>query len=349
MAKRSKGFKRMIWICPNCQARNPGPEPTCLSCGAPQPPEAEFILPAQANFIQAESEIARARQGPDLICPYCGSRNPAGNITCRQCAAPLDEAARRRAGQIARQEIPASAQTCPACGAGNPLTATNCAQCGAPLGSTAMPSPQPAAARALAPKKKNKMARLFGLGGLLFFLLLCCGLLYALFARPARTLTAQVSQVYWRTTVSVQEVQAVDYVNEPGDPPGDAYNVSCRVETTQICEETTVDRGNGYAEVIEECRDESETYCSYTVDEWTTIDTYTIDGYDLSPYYAQPTLAPGQRLGEQNLYLLVTFSAEGENWDYTPNSLDEFQRYIPGTQWALTLNALGGVIEVSAP
>ncbi len=346
MSRRSKGFKRMIWVCPNCQARNPGPEATCLQCGAPQPPEVDFILPAVADFVQDEAELARARLGPDLICPYCGARNPASNEACQQCSAPLDEAARRKAGAIARQEAPAAALTCSACGAGNPLGTSQCAQCGAPLGAgpDAQTASPPPAAAAAAPKKKRK----FLLPALLLVLLACCGLFYALFMRPARTVTAQVSDVYWRTTVAVEEMQPVRYTNQRGEPPSEAYNVSCRVETTQVCEETTVDRGNGYAEVVEECHDEQEQVCSYTLDEWQLVDEYPLEGHTLEPRYAQPSLRPDQRQ-RKSLTLAVTFETGDERLPYTPESLAEFQRYQIGSTWQLTLNALGGVLAVSPP
>ena len=89
----------------------------------------------------------------------------------------------------------------------------------------------------------------------------------------------------------------MNYSNERGSAPSDAYNVSCHTEDQEVCEEKTVDQGNGYAEVVKECHTESEEYCSYTKDEWTTIQTYTLDGNDNFPVYENPSLASDQRLG----------------------------------------------------
>ena len=109
-----------------------------------------------------------------------------------------------------------------------------------------------------------------------------------------------MTDVQWQTSVPVQEVQAVNYSNERGNPPSDAYNLSCHTESQEVCEEKTIDKGNGYAEVVQECHTESEQYCDYTMDEWTTIQTYTLDGNDFYPVYENPSLASDQRLGSTN-------------------------------------------------
>jgi hypothetical protein len=152
--------------------------------------------------------------------------------------------------------------------------------------------------------------------------------------------------VYWKTSVPVQEVRAVGYSNERGSPPSDAYNVSCRTESEEICEDKTVDQGNGYAEVITECRTVSEQYCSYTVDEWTTIQTYDLDGVDLFPVYSDPNLASDQRVGSSATELVVYFDTSSGQETYSPKSVDEFQQFQPGSVWTLRMNAVGGILSV---
>ena len=148
-------------------------------------------------------------------------------------------------------------------------------------------------------------------------------------------------------TVPVQEIRAADYSNERGNPPSDAYDVSCRDESREVCEQKTIDKGNGYSEVVEDCHDETEQYCSYTVDEWTTIQTYTLDGNDLHPVYESPNIASGQRLGDKSEELIVTFSLEnGEQETYSPGTVSEFQQFTVGSNWTLKMNALGGVVGV---
>jgi hypothetical protein len=139
----------------------------------------------------------------------------------------------------------------------------------------------------------------------------------------------------------------VDYNNEPGSPPSDAYNLSCHDESQDICEQKTIDKGNGYSEVVEECHTETQQYCSYTVDEWRTIQTYTLDGNDLHPMYDDPSVSSGQRLGQESEELTVTFSmADGQTETYSPDTVTEFQQFTPGSTWTLKMNALGGVVGV---
>jgi hypothetical protein len=168
-----------------------------------------------------------------------------------------------------------------------------------------------------------------------------------LFFLPSKSVKATVVDVHWQTSVPLQEIRAVDYSNEPGSPPSDAYNVSCRDESQEVCEQKTVDRGNGYSEVVEECHTETQQYCSYTVDEWTTIQTYTLDGNDLQPIFEDPSISSGQRLGQESEDLTVTFSTpDGGQETYSPATISEFQQFTVGSTWTLKMNALGSVVGV---
>jgi hypothetical protein len=156
-----------------------------------------------------------------------------------------------------------------------------------------------------------------------------------------------VTDVHWETSVPVEEVRAVDYNNEPGSPPSGAYDVSCRDESHDVCQQKTIDKGNGYSEVVEECHTETEQYCSYTVDEWQTIQTYTLDGTDLRPVYQSPSISSGQRLGDESAQLTVTFSTEdGEQKTYAPDSVSEFQQFTVGSTWTLKMNTVGSIVSV---
>ena len=237
---------------------------------------------------------------------------------------------------------------CDNCGTENPGSNTVCSNCGSPLpkmeaASAASPASPIAAAAAGRPKKTNWML----IGGILGALAICCVVIGALFLIPTKSVQATVVDVHWQTSVPVQEIQAVDYNNERGSPPSDAYNVSCRNESQEVCEQKTIDKGNGYSEVVQECHNETEQYCSYTVDEWTTIQTYTLDGEDLHPIYESPNLSSDQRLGSQSEDLSVTFStSDGEQKNYSPDSVAEYQQFTMGSTWTLKLNALGGITSV---
>jgi len=193
-------------------------------------------------------------------------------------------------------------------------------------------------------KEGNEVAEVAG--GIGAVLVMCCIAVLMLFVFPSRSVTGTVSGVSWQTSVPVQEVQPVNYSNERGNPPSDAYNVSCRTDSQEVCEDKTIDKGNGYAEVVTECHTVKDQYCSYTVDEWTTIQTYDLNGTDLNPEYSSPNISSDQRLGNSSTQLQVYFSTSDGELTYSPNSVTEFQQYQPGSQWTLKLNAVGSVLSV---
>jgi ribosomal protein L40E len=353
MARKSKGFIELEWTCPNCETRNKGSEKACVNCGAPQPEDVQFEAPTEKKFVADEKASELRKHGADIHCGFCGTRNPSDAKTCSQCGGDLSEGAARQAGR----EIDMSAKgpeklTCSNCGAENPGTNVNCQECGAPL-----PRPEPAKPAAVpmsfatpgaaqADGKKRKKPNLKILGAIGVFAVLCCIAVAFLLFAPSSSVQATVTDVYWQTSVPVEEVQAVSYSNERGNPPSDAYDVSCWDESQEICEEKTIDRGDGYAEVVEECRTETDQYCDYTLDEWTTIQAYTLEGHDNFPVYEQPSISGDQRLGNESVDMTVFFDTEKGQKSYTPGNEGEFQQFQVGSTWSLKLNALGGVVSV---
>jgi hypothetical protein len=352
-SRRTIGYIQNEWTCPNCGTRNKGGVKTCENCGAPQPENVKFELPSEQKFVTDEEQIKAAAAGADIHCPFCGTRNPASAKTCSQCGGDLVEGKAREAGRIMQAPPPQpKIVKCDNCGAENPGTNALCSNCGSPLPKVAavqaaaanVASPRPAAGTNVGkPKKTNWML----IGGILAFLAACCIGIAALFFFPSKSVQATVTDVHWQTSVPLQEVRAVDYNNERGSPPSDAYNKSCHNESQDVCEQKTIDKGNGYSEVVEECHTETEQYCSYTVDEWTTIQTYTMDGNDLRPIYESPNVSSDQRLGNESEELTVTFSTEnGEEKNYSPDSVSEFQQFTIGSTWTLKMNAVGGITSI---
>jgi len=348
--KESKGFVQLEWVCPNCNVRNPGPVKTCESCGAPQPENVKFERAAEEKIVTDEKLVQAAKAGADIHCGFCGTRNPATATNCSQCGADLKEGKARQEGQVL-QAAPAAPKVvhCANCNAENPGTATLCSQCGAPLtraATPAAPAAKPAQAAAKANAQPQKKTNWFLFGGIGAILLVCCAAIFILFVLPSKSVDGTVSDVYWQTSVPVQEVRAVNHSEESGNPPSDAYNVSCRDDSREVCEDKTIDKGNGFAEVVQECHTETTQYCSYTVDEWTTIQSYDLSGNDLYPQYASPSYSSDQRLGTSSETLTVTFSTSNGQETYSPSSESEFQQFQIGSVWTLKMNAVGGVLSV---
>ncbi|HLO13686.1 MAG TPA: zinc ribbon domain-containing protein [Anaerolineales bacterium] len=349
--RRTLGYIQNEWTCPNCSTRNKGGTKTCENCGAPQPANVQFELPSEQKFVSDEKQIEAAKAGADIHCAFCGTRNPATAKTCSQCGADLIQGKAREAGRVMQAPPPSQGPKvikCDKCGTENPSSNSVCSNCGSPLQKVVAPAIAPQASsgmnvgKPIAPKKTNWLL----IGGSLAALAVCCVVAGALFLFPAKSVQATVVNVHWQTSVSLQEIQAVDHSNEAGSPSSDAYNVSCHDESKNVCEQKTVDKGNGYSEVVEECHDETQQYCSYTVDEWTTIQTYTLDGNDLQPIYDSPNVSSGQRLGEESEELTVTLSTNKGEKTYSPSTVSEFQQFTVGSTWKLKMNALGGIVSV---
>ena len=349
MVKKSRGFIQLEWQCPQCESRNPGPAGSCQSCGAPQPDDVEFVAPSERKFVQDEKSLAHARAGADIICGFCDTRNPATTETCSQCGADLSEGQRRQAGGEVKEREAAKIVHCHNCKAENLSTDTSCQQCGAPLAGASLKSTPAAPPKGadLPKAKQDKKAKRPWIMGVILFLLLCCvGGFIFFFIAPSESVSATVSDVRWETRVDVQQEQEVHYNNERGNPPSDAYNVDCRTESEEVCTERTVDRGNGYAEVVQDCTTETEQYCSYDVMEWRTTETLTLNGDDFSPYYAEPSLSSGERIGNESADYSVTFSSEKGALEYSPSDLSEYQQFQIGSNWTVNLNRLGGIVSV---
>jgi hypothetical protein len=344
--RRTLGYIQNEWTCPNCNTRNKGGSKTCENCGAPQPENVQFELPTEQEFVTEENQIEAARTGADIHCPFCGTRNPAAATTCSQCGGDLTGGKAREAGHTmqAPPTLPKVVK-CPHCGNENAGSNTVCSNCGSPLPGAAQVQSAAPLAGAVQPKVRKTNWVL--IGGILGFLAICIVAIVVLFLLPTKSVQATVTDVRWETSVPVQEIRAVDYNNEPGSPPADAYDVSCHDESKDVCEQKTIDKGNGYSEVVEDCHTETQKYCSYTVDEWTTIQTYRLDGNDLQPVYDTPNLSSDQRLGDTGEDLTVSFSTEdGEQKTYSPDTVSEFQKYVIGSTWKLKMNALGGITSV---
>ena len=359
--RRTIGFVENEWTCPNCSTRNKGSVKTCENCGAPQPENVQFELSPEQKLVADAEKVKAAQAGADIHCGFCGARNPATAETCSQCGGELKEGKAREAGRI--MQTPAAQPKiikCDNCGTENSSSNPVCSNCGSPIArvvpaqAAAVPvsAVPPITRGGLSPaapltgKKTNTTRNLLILGGVLACLAVVCIAVIGLFFVPTSSVEGRVTDISWETNVPIQEVRAVDHNNEAGSPPSGAYDVSCRDDSRDVCEQKTIDRGNGYSEVVEECHTETQQYCSYTVDEWQTIQTYTLEGNDLRPIYDSPNLASDQRLGDKTEELTVTFSTPDGEETYSPDTIAEFQQFDIGTTWTLKMNLVGGVVGV---
>jgi len=355
MSRETLGYTQLEWICPRCASRNPGPQKTCLNCGAPQPADVQFQQPERQEFIQDQGEIEKAKAGSDIHCPFCGARNPAGATTCQQCGADLKEGLRREAGRVvgAFKTTPVKSVACPNCGTPNPETALKCANCGATLSTLPVTPPTPITATS---KKPNYLV--YGFIGLASLLILC-GLIFFILAGRTEGTKGIVHSVGWMTRIAIESLQPSTYQTWQDEIPAEATPGNCIQKIHHIQDEPvdnankvcgtpyTIDKGSGYGEVVQDCRYEVyQDYCDYTVMEWKQVDVSALQGDDYSPIWPQPQLAYDQRLGEREEIYTIVFDTPKGSYTYQTSDLDLYQQCQIGSPWTLNINPFNKVVSI---
>ncbi len=356
MAKKTLGYAELFWACPNCDGINPGPEKACTQCGAPQPEDVEFQQADRLELLQGDAVKEKVAAGPDIHCPYCGTRNPGNAETCSQCGGDIAEGTRRESGKVvgAFKSGPAQKIPCPHCATENLETATHCTQCG---GSMHVLKEKVPAETGGQPPVKNK----FPVALVVILVVLCCiAAVILFFALKTEETTGTVDSVNWERSIAIEAVVPVDYSAWEDQIPADAEVLGCELELRSIESEPVagaeevcgtpynVDTGSGYAEVVQDCEYHVyDEYCSYTVLEWQPVDSSTLSGYDFSPAWPDPVIESEQRLGEYTETYTVIFITEFGEYIYGVSDFETFQQFEIGSDWILELNTFGGVVSVS--
>jgi len=328
MARKSLGFVPLIWQCDSCGTQNPGPVKTCTSCGAPQPTDVEFLRVDEEkfNFIKDEALIREAKAGPNIHCPFCGTRNPASAKLCSNCGGELTMGGKaREAGQKVRTKAEAEQRL--------PVD---------------VPKPK---------KKRSRSFTIFAIIAGLVVITGCIVLLMLLLNTDA--VTATVTDVAWERAIAVEEYTTVTRNDWLDEIPANADVGSCTLSyrytseqeqpnATEVCSEAEyIDTGTGLAEKVVECVYEIwDDYCEYTVLDWVLVENVTTSGDDLNPYWPDPNLSSEQRFGEQSESYVIIFSGDGETYRYSTSDVNLFLEAQTGSRWRLEVNQLGGVQSI---
>lgn len=88
MARIIEGF----WDCPYCDTKGiRGSVRVCPTCGKPRGEDTKFYINKPEENVVDEKKAEDAKKGPDWLCSYCDSYNPADVETCRNCGHGRDE------------------------------------------------------------------------------------------------------------------------------------------------------------------------------------------------------------------------------------------------------------------
>ena len=357
MPQETVGYVELEWTCVHCGTKNEGTRQVCISCHAPMADSAKFNQSGKGELITDKDLIAKAEKGPDVNCPYCGTRNIAEAPKCVHCGGDLTDAATRSSGEVlgAFQSGPQPDVKCPACGTMNPAGASKCNKCGSPLGVTAPVKPQPA----LPAKSK-------GIGIIpivIIGLIIVACLAFVVLSARSSSAAGNVQSVSWQRSIDVMKQQPVNHTDWKDNIPAGAKVGACtqKVRSTQdtpaqnavkVCGTAyTVNQGNGAGKVVKDCVYQvMADSCAYSTLEWVRVDAVVAKGSDLNPVWPDVASNATQRPGSKVETYTVTFLSNDKTYTYSPSTQQEFSRFTNGSKWKLTINGLNVVTKVeSAP
>ncbi|HEY3313056.1 MAG TPA: zinc ribbon domain-containing protein [Anaerolineales bacterium] len=330
---------------------------SCGTCGAPQPENVQFELGQNRDLITDDQKKAEAAKGADIYCPFCNTRNAADAKVCVQCGGELKEGLRRESGRVITGGPSQSGApiTCPNCGTVNPAGNTTCKSCGAALAGPVAP-----AAAATAPPTASKFAafRPWMLLPVFAVLGLCC-VTVGFFLFRTTALNGVVQNVHWQRTIAIEGLREVTRETWRDQVPGDGKILTCQQEyrsrqdspasgAREVCSTELVDQGNGSASVQETCYYEIyDDYCKYQVLDWQTVDSARAEGSDLQPYWPQVNTPTDLRQGVRSETYTVYFETRDGIKEFTTSDAALYGQLQPGSEWTLSINTLGAVVDVS--
>lgn len=356
MTRKTLGYTQLQWMCPACGTQNRGTARFCINCGTAQPEDVEFHQASHEQILTDIETVKKAKAGADIYCFYCGTRNPADAVNCSQCGADLSQGTRRESGKVIGA-FQASSNVepipCSSCGQMVDPDAATCPYCGSPIHKPEKPKPQQPPVAAKTGGGKGVLI------GIALFLLLACVGIYFLFIRTSDA-TARVQSVHWTRAIAIEALAPVRHENWRDQIPADAVIGTCTQKVARVQDSPapnakevcgtpyTVDKGNGYGEVVQDCQYEVYAdWCNYTVQEWQVVDQVVAEGDDLAPQDPQmPVLSGNQRAGGRSATYEILFDADGETYTFTTEDEELFRRAQPGSRWVLKVNTLGAVTHI---
>lgn len=371
MPTETVGYVEMEWTCGKCGTRNKGTDRTCVSCGAPMPTDQKFERPVESTLLTDQAKIDAARKGADIHCPYCGARNPGDAKICHQCQGDLTKGQRRESGTVIGAHVEAKVEPtpCPSCGTPNAPSAARCVNCGRPLGATAE-APATLATAAATPAGAAQPASVgrsalpwIGLAIGAVFLMLCVmvGLWYYNTTTSTTDVNATVANVHWERIIAIEERVRVTHSNWRDRIPNEGEVKQCELKPREVLSAPDPDRrsdkicgtpyevdlGNGVSEVRQDCNYQVfDDWCDYTQLEWQVADRITASGADLDPEWPALNLASGQREGAHSESFVITFAADGRQFDYSVADSTAFAEFEPGSDWVLAIDGFGNIDDL---
>jgi hypothetical protein len=355
MTRKELGYVELEWTCKRCGTINPGMKRVCTNCGAPMGQDDKFELPDQQELITDKEKLEEAKKGPAIQCPYCNVLNLGGTKICIQCGGDIQAGLARQAGEVlgAFKDEAVPDKPCPFCGQPVKANAQRCPNCGGSLVEAVKP--------AAAPAKPTKTPLWLIIAGIALGVL-CLGSIIGFIVLGNRTneVTARVAEISWQLSIAILEKQPVQRSDWNEAVPADAQNVTCQDKyketrsdpvpnSTEVCGTPyTVDQGSGAGMVVQDCEYQVyASYCDYTIQDWTVVDTVIAQGNDQNPQWPSLNLQSGQQEGDRSEQYQVIFEADGETYTYQPGDSAEYSQFDVGSEWLLSINTFGAIKEIN--
>ena len=194
--------------------------------------------------------------------------------------------------------------------------------------------------------------------GIIAVAVICVGIVLALLFRT-KDETSVVTQRDWQRTIVLEQFGPVELNDWRSDIPSAGKIGSCQERQRSTSSEPvpgarevcgtpyTVDEGSGFGKVVQDCVYQVyEDFCSYEINDWSKIDQLVVTGSNNLPSWPAPQLNSDQRLGDRSEVYQITFDSAGKIRTYTTSDAQIYQEASVGSQWILTLNGLGAIVEI---
>jgi hypothetical protein len=217
-----------------------------------------------------------------------------------------------------------------------------------------MPAPAPAQV----PAKQNRLLMVAGI--VIAVVCLCAVVVMLMNTFKTEGRNGVVQDAHWVSIIQVEAQQPVRRQDWRDEIPTEATIGNCTDKLHHVQNEPApnsvkvcgtpyqVDKGSGFAEVVQDCQYEVyQDYCEYTVMEWTVVNEFRLEGEDYSPAWPEVQLSSSEeRQGERNQVYTVIFETADGRYEYVTSDFDLYQQLQLGSEWILNINGLGQIVSI---